>query len=159
MINRLGHAFPRTRNIFTNGALIQRSIQLAASWCDVLLGKLQINIFFAPCLSHMCRALPTANLQIYIFRTCAMRTKVASVSSSTKASATLRKNQKDCVCLLLLFHKWKNPELLRGYPYFRNALLILLIFQNKYGRAVTVGMYVNIKTRSLNTEDWVQLPN
>ena len=40
--------------------------------------------------------------------------------------------------VVIVFHEWQNPELLRGYPYFRNALLIL---RNKYGRAVMVGMY------------------
>ena len=77
---------------------------------------------------------------LHVFRTCATCPKVALVSSGTKASASLGENRKGHVCLLLLFHKWQNPELLRRYLYFWKTLLILMIFQNKYGRAVTVGM-------------------
>ena len=101
------------------------------------------KLFFASCLSHTRRALPRANLHISVFCACASRPKVASVSSGTKASATLWKNQKGYVfsSSSFFFHEGENPELLRGYPYFQNALLILIIFQNKYGTAVTVGMY------------------
>ena len=51
------------------------------------------------------------------------------------------KSERPC---LMFFHEWKNLELLRGYPDFRNALLILMIFQNKYRRAITIGMRVHI---------------
>ena len=40
---------------------------------------------------------------------------------------------------VFVFHEWQNPELSRGYAYFQKALLI---FRNRYGRTVTVGMYV-----------------
>ena len=58
------------------------------------------------------------------------------------------------ICMCLSFtHAWQNPELLRGYQYFRNALLTLMIFQNKYGRAVTVGMYVGLSPPTIN-QSW-----
>ena len=63
--------------------------------------------------------------------------------SRGKSETALGENRKDRVCLLLLFHEWQNPELLRGYLYFQNALLILMIFRNKYSRAVMVGMYAH----------------
>ena len=68
--------------------------------------------------------------------------KSASVSSGTNTSTTLRKNWKGCICFLLLFNEWQNLELLRGYPYFRNTLLIIVISRNKYGTATMVDMYV-----------------
>ena len=105
------------------------SLQLCG--CDVLLGKL----FFASGLLRMCRE--HFREQICIFRACTIRPKVALVSSTTKASATLGGK----AMFVMLFHEWQNPELLRGYLYFLNTLLILMIFQNKYGRSVTVGMY------------------
>ena len=43
---------------------------------------------------------------------------------------------------VVVFHEQDNPELLRGYPYFPNMLLIFIIFRNKYGTAVMVGMYI-----------------
>ena len=128
-INRLSHTFPRTRNIFTNGALIPM-IYSACSCMDSMFsfGNFGETFFFASCLLHKRRALLRANLHISVFRACTLRPKVALVSSGTKASATLRKNQKGHVCLLLFFHEWENPELFRGYPYFPNALLIWMIF-------------------------------
>ena len=54
----------------------------------------------------------------------------------------------------------KNQELRKGNQYFQNALLILVVFRNKYGRAVTVGssdvltkqtdleMELNLQTKS-----------
>ena len=119
----------------------QRSIWLAALWMRHSLLETLEKHFFASCLLCTCWALPRAYLHISVFRACATRPKVASVSSGTKVSAILRKNWKGRVCLLLLFHEWQNPELLRGYPYFQNVLLLLMIFRNKYSRAVTVGMY------------------
>ena len=47
---------------------------------------------------------------------------------------------------VVVFQEWQNLELLRGYPYFQNALLIFMIFLNKHGRAITVGMYAHDKT-------------
>ena len=67
--------------------------------------------------------------------------------SRGKSETALGENRKDRVCLLLLFHEWQNLELLRGYPYFRNAILIFMIFRNKYVRAVMVGMYKSFHCR------------
>ena len=125
----------------------QRSIWLAASRMRCSLLETLEKHFFASCLSCTCRALPKANLHISIFCACASHPKVASVSSGTKASATLRENLKGHVCLLLLFHEWQNLEFLRGYPNFLNTLSILMIFWNKYGKAITVGMYAQLKQR------------
>ena len=133
-------------NIFTNGALISK-IYSACSFVDAMFSWGNFGEIFC-CFMSFAHAQSTskANLHISIFRTCKTRPKVALVSSGTKASATLREGQKGCVCLLLLFHKWQNLELLRGYLYFWKALLILMIFPNKYGRAVTIGMYAKVKT-------------
>ena len=140
-IKRLGHAFPWTRKHFYKWHPDSEDL-FGLQLCrrDVLFGKLWRN-FFISCLSCVRRAFPRANLHIFIFHTCAACLKVASVSSRTKASDTLRENRKGHVCLLLLFHAWKNPELLGGYLNSQNALLILMIFGNKYSRAVTVHMY------------------
>ena len=119
----------RHETFFTNGALI----------CNVLFSKLWRNSSVS-CQLGMCTALPRSNLHISVFHKCTRHPKVASVSSPTKASATLVKSESP---RCLLFHEWQNPALLRDYPYFPNTLLIFMIFRNKYGRAVTVGMYVN----------------
>ena len=58
---------------------------------------------------------------------------------------SLEKSERLC---LLFFREWENPELLRGFLYFWYALLILMIFWNKYGTAVTVGRY-DSKTKCL----------
>ena len=130
-ITRLDHAFSRTWNILTNGAPIPK-IYLACSSTDVMFSSVNFReTFFCFLSSPTHRAFPRANLHTHIFRTCATRPKKASLSFDTKASATLGENQKGRVSLLLLFHEWQNPELLRGYPYFQNALLILMIFRNK----------------------------
>ena len=102
-INRLGHAFPQTRNVFTNSALIPK-IYLACSFADAMfsLGNFR-ETFFASCLSCTCRALPGAKLHISVFCACALCPKLASVRSGTKASATLWKNRKGQVCLMYFF--------------------------------------------------------
>ena len=69
-------------------------------------------------------------LEKLTFCACTTCPKIALVSSDTKASAALGKNRKGRVCLLLLFCEWQNLELLSGYPYFQNGLLILMIFRN-----------------------------
>ena len=107
--------------------------------CDVLFGKLQRNFCFMSLC--MCWALLRANLHISVFRASKTHPKVAMVSPDTKALAILGKNQKGCFLCVFFFHEWQNLELLRGYPYFQSALLILMIFYNKFSRAVTVGMY------------------
>ena len=98
-INRLCHAFPRTQNIFTNGALIPK-IYSACSFADTMFfsGNFGETLL---CFTSF-KALPRENLHILVFQACAPRPKVASVSSSTKASATFWKNRKGCVCLF--FH-------------------------------------------------------
>ena len=116
VINRLGHAFPRTWNIFTNGTLILK-IYSAYNFADVMFSSGNfVETFLRSCLSCMRRALPRANLHISIFCTCATHPKATSVSAGTKASATLGENQKGRVCSSLLFHDWQNLELLRGNP-------------------------------------------
>ena len=102
-ISRLGCAFPRTRNIFTNGVLIPK-IYLAYSFGDAIpswetLEKLFYLVSFAHAehfLQQIC---------IFVFCACTLHPKVASVRSGTKALATLWKNRKDCVCLLLFLHE------------------------------------------------------
>ena len=81
--NRLGHALPHTRNILTNSTLIPK-IYSACSFMDATFSYLR-ETYSASCLSHMCRALPRANLHISVFHACAMCPKVATVSSGTKA--------------------------------------------------------------------------
>ena len=57
----------------------------------------------------------------------------------------LSRKIENAVFVVVVFHERQNPELLRGYPYFRNVLLIFMIFRNKCGRAIMVGMYVPIR--------------
>ena len=96
----------------------------------------------ASCLLHTYRALPTTNLHIFVFNAWTMHPKVASASSGTKISATLWENH-TCSFVFVFFMTTKS-ETLRGYPYFRNALLIFMIFRHEHGTAVTVGMYAII---------------
>ena len=121
-INRLGHAFPRTWNIFTNGALILK-IYWACSFADAMFSSGNFRKLFLLCVFCAHTEHSREQICIYLFCACAMCPKVTSASSGTEASATLGENWKGCVCLLLLFHEWQNPEL-RDYPYFWNALLI-----------------------------------
>ena len=110
------------------------SIWLADSQCSLWETSEKL-LLVASCPLCTCRTLPRANLNILVFRTCPLRPKWLS-KFWHKTLATLWKNWKGRISLLLFFHEWENPELLRGYPYFRNALLILMIFWNKYGTAI-----------------------
>ena len=93
-INRFGHAFLWTWNIFMNGTLIL-TIYSTCSFTDAMFSSGNFGeTFFAPCLSHTRRALLRGNLHISVFRACTSCPKVASESSGTKASATLWKIQK-----------------------------------------------------------------
>ena len=59
-------------------------------------------------------------------------------------SYSQEKSERPCLLFFFfffLYHEWQNPELLRGYLYFWNTLLIMMIFRDKYSTAVTVGMY------------------
>ena len=141
-INRLGHAFPWTWNIFTNGTLIPTTYS-ACSYADAIFFSWNFRETFL--LHVFCAHAEHFQEQICIvvFDACALHPKRTLISSSTKASATLLKNRKGHVWLLLFFHERRNPKVLRGYLYFWNALLILMIFQHKYGTATTVGMYAS----------------
>ena len=124
-----------------------RSIWLAGSWmrrslwetffCFVSFTHAQStsrskSAYF--CLLRMCNAFKSA------FKSAFGKFQHKSFSYSQEKS--------ERPCLFLLFPEWQNPELLRGYPYFRNALLIFMNFLNKYGRAVTVGTYASIKNNN-----------
>ena len=129
-INRPCHAFPRAQNIFTNGTLIPK-IYTACSFVDEMFSSVKLfwlRVFRAH-TEHFWE-------QISIFLSFAHVQRVQKWLWQVPAQKL-----QGHVCLLLPFHEWQNPELLRGYLYFLNALLILMIFRNKYGRAVTVGMY------------------
>ena len=137
-INRLGHAFPQTRYIFTNGAPIP-TICLAWSFADAMLSSGNFGETFS-CFMSFAHAQSTSKRKSEYF--CLLCMCTASKSGFSKfqhksLSYSLKKSERPCV----FFHSWENPELSRSYPYFRNALLILMIFCNKYGTAVTVGMY------------------
>ena len=154
VINRLGHAFPWTQNVFTNGALIPK-IYSACSFADAMFSwgsfreTFSLHCVFRASTEHF-----QEQICIFLYFAPAQRVqKMALVSSGTKASVTLWENRKGHVCLLL-FHEWHNSELLRGYPYLLNTLLILMIFWNKYGRVVMVGMYVLCGCTSKNIIWW-----
>ena len=66
------------------------------------------KLFFASCLSCMRRALPRANLHISVYCACPPRPKVASVSSDTKALATLWKIWKGRV--FFFFFSWMRES-------------------------------------------------
>ena len=90
-INRLGHAFPNTQNVFTNGALIP--IYSACNFVETLEKLLLLHVFHARA-EHFWEYICI----ISAFCACTMCQKVTSVSSSTNASATLVKNWKGSVC-------------------------------------------------------------
>ena len=76
---------------FSQMALCFRSTRLAASW------KLRRNLNF--CLIRVFRARAESKSALFsVFRVCATRPKVTSVSSGTNASATLGKNRNGSVC-------------------------------------------------------------
>ena len=91
------------------------------------------------------RALPRTNLHLSVFHTCATCPKETSVSSVQRASATLGNNQKGPVCCCCSFFPFVNDQIwhfkklsvlpLMPYCFF------LMIFRNKYVRAITTGMY------------------
>ena len=124
----------------------QRSIQLAALQMQCPLRETLENFFFASCLLCTCKTLPRANLHI----SCLSHMSTASKSGFGKFwhksfSYSLEKFKLEKPCLfVVVFHEWENLKLLRDYLYFLNALLTLMIFQNKCGTAETVGMYASI---------------
>ena len=91
VIDRLGHTFHRTENIFTNGALI-----LIFSACSFMETSEKLLLFHVFCASaeHFHKEVCI----ISVFCACTMRPKVTSVSSCTNALATLGKNRKGSVC-------------------------------------------------------------
>ena len=97
----------------------QRSIQLAALRMQCSLRETSEKLFFASCLSRTRRVLPSASLHISVFHACTLCPKVASVSSGTKASATLWKNQKGpvCCCCFMHAHHFQNKS---GFSKFRH---------------------------------------
>ena len=101
----------------------RRSIRLAASQMRCSLRETLEKLFFASCLSHMCRALPRANLHIPIFRACATRPKVAPVSSG--------KNRKGHVCLLLLFSWMTESGTFERLSLFPGRLIDFHDFQEQ----------------------------
>ena len=126
---------------FTNGTLSPKIYSVCSFMNAMFSSENFCFMSFIHAQSFLKKIFFRANLHISVFCPRTMHLKVASVSSGTKAPATLRKNQKGRVCLLFLFHERQKLELLQGYPYFLNALLIFMIFGNKYSKAVTVGMY------------------
>ena len=108
-INRLCHAFPRTQNIFTNGALIPKTYS-TCSFADAMFSSgnfretLVLHRVFRARAEHF-------QEQICIFLSFAHAQCVQSGFSKFrhKTLATLGENQKG---------EWQNLELLRGYPYF-----------------------------------------
>ena len=94
-------------------------------WRSIWLAALQMwhslwEHFFASCLSCTRTALPRVNLHY----SCLSRMRNTSKSDfgkfQHKRSATPRKIENEV--FVVVFHEWQNPELLRGYPYFHNAL-------------------------------------
>ena len=115
----------------------QRSIWLAAvrRWCS------HWQTSCASCLSCRCRALPRANLHISDFRASAMHPKCFAKFQYKSFGYTREKLETPCL-FAVVFSWLTKSGTLKGYLYFRNALLIFMIFRNTYGRAIKVGMYV-----------------
>ena len=136
-INRLGHAFPQTQNIFTNGTLIPK-IYSACSFADAMFssGNFQESFFYFMSFAH---AQSTSESKSAYFCLSCMRTmsKRGFVKFRHKSfSYSLEKSE---MCLLF-FHKWEESG---TFERLSVALLILMIFLNKYGTAAKVGMYVH----------------
>ena len=87
-----------------------------------------------------------ANLHISVFHTRTTRPKSGFGNFWYKSFGYSReKSERPC----LLFSRMTKSRTWRDYPYFRNALLIFIIFRNEYSRAVTVSMYA--KKHLVNT--------
>ena len=107
--------------------------------CDVLFGRLEklflLLVFHTP-------AEQSESKSAYFYLSHMRKTSKSGFSKFLHKSFSYSQGKSEKPCLFVVsWIKWQNPELLRGYPYFQNAQLILMIFQNKYGRAATVGMY------------------
>ena len=102
--------------------------------------KLQRNFFCFMSFAHAQSTSENKSALFSVFHACATRQKVTSVSSGTKRFGYSQGKIEKAVFVVVVFQEWQNPELLWGYPYFRNTQLIFMIFWNKFGRAVTVGM-------------------
>ena len=102
MINRLGHAFPRTRNIFANGALIS-TIYSPCSFADVMFSSGNFGQTFFCFVSFVHLQSNSESKSTYFYHACATHPKVALVNSSTKALGySWKKIRRPC---LFEFHK------------------------------------------------------
>ena len=101
-INRLGHAFPPTQDIFTNAILIPK-IYLACSCVDAMFSSRNFGetFLFASCLSRTHRALPRANLHISVFRACTSCPKVASKFRHKSFCYSLEKSDRLCLFVVV----------------------------------------------------------
>ena len=112
-INRLGHAFPQTRNIFTNGTLILK-IYLACSFADAMFSSGNFGETFF-CFVSFAYTQSTSEIKSAYFYLSRMRNTSKSgfgkfwhknfSYSRGKLETALGENRKDRVCLLLLFHE------------------------------------------------------
>ena len=132
MINRPSHAFPWTQNVFTNCSLIL-TIYSSCSFMDAMFSTGNFGETFSCFMSFTHAHSTSVGKSAYL---CFSRTHTMSKSGFGKFQ---HKNfgyslEKLGSPSLLLFHEWENPELLRGYLYFWNALLILKIFRIWYSR-------------------------
>ena len=120
----------------------QRSYWLAASQMRCSLQETSEKLLLAVCLSCICRALPGINLHICLLCMCNASNSGFSKFQYKSFGYSLEKLER--LCLFVVFPEWQNPELWEAICISKNALLILwfsVIFRNKHGGAVTVGMY------------------
>ena len=102
--NSLGHAFPQTQNVFTNGAMIP-TIYLACCFADPMFSL--EKLFFAPCLSYICRALRRAKLHISLSHMCTRSKTGFSKFWHKSFGYSLKKSDKPC---LLFSFSWMRES-------------------------------------------------
>ena len=105
--------------------------------CNVLFRKLQRNIFwlsvFRVSAEHF-----REQICIYAYLSQMRNASQSGFGKFQQKSFNYSWEKPERLCLFVVVVSWMTEsELLRGYPYFQNALLILMIFLNKYRTAVT----------------------
>ena len=112
------------------------SIQPTVSWTQCSLqGTSETQLLlqvFCTSTENFCKKICT-----FVFHACARHSREALASSGKQICANFGENQKGCVVSSPLR---KKSGTLKSHPYFQNALLIFMVFRNKDGGAVKVGM-------------------
>ena len=111
-------------------------LQLRGS--NVLFGKVQRNF----CFVSFTHVQSTSESKSAYFCLSRMR-NVSKSGFGTFQYKSFSNSRENSEKLSLLFTRTTKSGTLKGYLYFRNALLIFMIFRSEHSGAVTVGMYAH----------------